>query len=81
MTLRFASIAEEEPAEALEYYRGVDPRQDLRFQNEGEASLARISEHPEAWVRMSPQTRRCRINHFPFGLCYQVRRKRLSSWQ
>jgi hypothetical protein len=38
-----------------------------------EAAVRLIETHPEAWLPVSPRTRRCRVRHFPFGLLYQLR--------
>jgi plasmid stabilization system protein ParE len=73
MSPRFVSVAEQELREALDYYEATQPGLGSRLLDEVEASLGRIASHPDAWTRISPRTRRCRVNHFPFGLCYQIR--------
>jgi hypothetical protein len=36
-------------------------------------SIERILQYPEAWSPLSPNTRRCRKNKFPYGVVYQLR--------
>lgn len=73
MKARFVSTAETELAEAMTYYSGIEPGLGARFLAEVEAAVGLIETHPQAWMPLSPRTRRCRVNHFPFGLFYQVR--------
>ena len=73
MRPRLVSVAEQELREAVDYYEATQPGLASRFLEEIEASLERIASHPEAWVKISTRTRRCRVNRFPFGLCYQIR--------
>ena len=77
MTLRLVSVAERELAEAVEYYEREQSGLGGRFLDEIQATLLRIAAHPEAWTRIAPRTHRCRVHHFPFGLCYQVRKKEI----
>jgi toxin ParE1/3/4 len=71
---RFTSTAEIELREAMEFYEATQNGLGARFLEEVEAAVKLIEAHPLAWSPMSPRTRRCRTNRFPFGLFYQLRR-------
>ena len=73
MKLRFASPAERELKEALEFYESARKGLGEEFLAEVEAAIRLIESHPLAWAPMSRRTRRCRLHRFPFGLFYQVR--------
>ena len=70
---RFTSAALTELTQASLYYEQRENGLGTAFLNEIEATLNRILQHPTAWHRMSPRTRRCRTHRFPFGLIYQIR--------
>ena len=65
--------AEAELQSAVQYYEERQVGLGLEFAEEVYATLARIEEHPEAWSRVSANTRRCLLHRFPFGVIYQVR--------
>lgn len=73
MTHRFLSPALRELAEAAEYYESRQPGLGADFLHEIETAIMRIQLHPEAWMLMSPNTRRCRTHRFPHGVIYQIR--------
>jgi len=73
MSVRFLSTAEAELQAAIEFYEGAENGLGAQFLDEVEAAVERIEVHPLAWAPMSPRTRRCRTNRFPYGLFYQVR--------
>ena len=71
--MRFASPAEQELKEAVEFYESAQGGLGADFLAEVEAVTGLMESHPLAWTPMSPRTRRCRLHRFPFGLFYQVR--------
>jgi hypothetical protein len=71
--VRFLSVAEQEYRDAYDYYEGVVEGLGMQFKEELVIVLKRIEEFPEAWQRVSSKSRRCRLDHFPYGLIYQVR--------
>ena len=73
MKVRFASPAEQELREAVEFYESARAGLGAGFLAEVEAVTQLIESHPLAWTPMSARTRRCRLHRFPFGLFYQVR--------
>ncbi len=74
MKLRILSCAEQEMAEAVDYYNEQSPGLGFEFAAEVKKTLARIRSFPEAWPRFSGETRRCILNRFPYGAIYQLRR-------
>lgn len=68
MKLQVSSIAEAEIAEALDYYEGQSPGLGADLLGEHEAALKRITKQPEAWRRIGPNTRRCLLRRFPYGI-------------
>jgi len=70
---RFTSAALTELTQATLYYEQRENGLGTAFLDEVEATVNRILEHPAAWHRLSPRTRRCRTHRFPFGLIYQIR--------
>lgn len=74
MKARFASPAERELKEAMEFYESARQGLGAEFLAEVEATTHLIQTYPLAWTALSPRTRRCRTRRFPYGLFYQVRR-------
>ena len=72
MTYRFLSPALEELTAAVESYEAQQPGLGARFLEEIDSAIRRIVAHPEAWARLSQNTRRCRTHRFPFGIVYHV---------
>jgi plasmid stabilization system protein ParE len=72
MNLRIASAAESEIAEALSYYERQSPGLGCDLLTEFEAAARRIIDHPEAWRRIGPNSRRCLLRRFPYGIVYAI---------
>ena len=73
MKARFASTAEGELREAMEFYQSAREGLGAEFLLEVEATTNLIESFPLAWSPLSPRTRRCRTRRFPYGLFYQIR--------
>ena len=58
MNVRYLSIAEEELAQAIEYYESKETGLGLRFYTEYRSALKRVLVYPEAWFPLSENTRR-----------------------
>ena len=77
MNFELHPSARQELADAVEYYRQISPRLGNSFVDEFESAVNRIISFPEAWPKLSKNTRRCRINHFPYGIIYAVERQNI----
>lgn len=73
MKAHFTSIAELELKAAMEFYEAQQAGLGSDFLVEVEAAVRLIEAHPQAWLALSPRTRRCRTHRFPYGLFYQIR--------
>ena len=73
MKLLFHPDAEMELREAANYYDDCQTGLGLDFAEEVYAAISRIIKYPDAWSRLSSNTRRCLTNRFPFGIIYQVK--------
>lgn len=77
MKLFFHPLANDELDEAVRYYEDCRPGLGLEFAAEVYATVVRISEYPEAWSKMSQNTRRCLVSRFPYGVVFQVKSETL----
>jgi plasmid stabilization system protein ParE len=77
MKVEVLSCAEDEFAEAVDYYNLQSPGLGYEFAAQVKLSFDRISIHPNAWPVFSPRTRRCMVSRFPFGVLYQIRTDRI----
>jgi cytochrome P450 len=73
MKFYFHVAAEEELGEAVNYYESCQAGLGLEFAEEVHAAIARIIQYPDAWSPMSPNTRRCLVNRFPYGVIYRAK--------
>lgn len=71
MKIILAEAARQELADAVAYYDAQGHGLGDSFLDEFAAAVARIEEYPEAWPSLSPNTRRCRLRRFPYGLIYR----------
>ncbi len=72
MNFLFHPEAQAEFAQAAEYYESCQPGLGLDFLEEVYAAIQRILAFPEAWTKLSANSRRCLINRFPYGVIYQI---------
>lgn len=73
MKIRTLSIAEEELADACEYYDSQSCGLGSEFITEFEAVVARIVQFPMAWRQVGARHRRCLFRRFPFAVLYSIR--------
>ena len=77
MKIHFLRPAEVEFREAVDYYNRQSPGLGYEFAAELKRAVERMKSHPEAWHRLSENTRRCRLNRFPYALVYADDRDQL----
>ena len=69
----FLEPAQIELEEEVKYYNEQQAGLGYDFAKEVADTIARILKYPEAWIRLSKRTRRCRTKRFPYGVVYQIR--------
>jgi plasmid stabilization system protein ParE len=77
MKIEFLPPARAELTDAISYYNIQSEGLGYEFAAEVKRTLERIVRHPDAWLKLSERTRRCRTNRFPYGIIYQVRKEML----
>jgi len=70
MNVRLLAPAQHELDEAIAWYAGQAPGLGDAFLIETLKALKLITQFPQAWQPLSPQTRRCRLNRFPYSVIY-----------
>ncbi len=71
MTYSFHPLAKEELNETIIYYNECQDELGIEFAREVYKAIQIILEFPQAWPPLSPNTRRCITNRFPYGVIYQ----------
>jgi hypothetical protein len=71
LSIVFDPAARDELAEAVAYYDQQREGLGDEFLIEAKRAIVRIRDFPTAWPQMSPRSRRCRLNRFPYGVVYQ----------
>ena len=56
----------------MEYYERQRIGLGDDFRDEVQATLERIQRFPLAWGKLSANTRRCLMHHFPYGIIYSI---------
>ncbi len=72
MNFYFHPEAEKEFYQAIEYYEERREGLGIDFAEEVYAAVFRAIQFPSAWIRISPRTRRCFVNRFPYGIIFQL---------
>lgn len=75
MTFDFHPDARAEFIDAVAYYESSSDGVGLRFAREVYATINRLIAGPEAWPRITENTRRCLTRRFPYAVVYEVREK------
>jgi toxin ParE2 len=70
--VEFTSAAELELDEAVEFYNSRQPGLGQAFAAEAQKAADLILTYPKAWQALDGDTRRCRLNRFPYGLVYTI---------
>ena len=72
MKYSFHADAEKELNDAIDYYNECQNGLGHEFAEEVYSSIRNIISFPQAWAPLSPNTRRCLTNRFPYGVIYQI---------
>lgn len=72
MNVRFLDAARGDLRDAVRYYEAQRAGLGGEFRSEVRSAIERIKNFPEAWRSLSPNTRRCRLHRFPYGVIYQA---------
>ena len=72
MKYSFHEEAEKELNDAIDYYNECQNGLGFEFVEEVHSSIQNILLFPSAWAPLSPNTRRCLTNRFPYGVIYQI---------
>lgn len=62
--------ADAEFAEAVAYYRAIDPELGIRFYREMERLIGEVCAHPQRYCRFDPPARRHFSTWFPYAVVY-----------
>jgi hypothetical protein len=73
MKLSFHPDAVLEFEAAIGYYEELQTGLGLEFAEEVCSTITRITEYPDAWSKLSSNTRRCIAHRFPYGIIYQAK--------
>jgi plasmid stabilization system protein ParE len=77
LNVQFLEAARRELRDAVQYYEAQRRGLGAEFRSEVRATIERIKNFPEAWRSLGPNTRRCRLHRFPYGVIYQASADRL----
>ena len=72
MKYYFHPAAKLELNDAVDYYEECKSGLGIEFAKEVYSTIYRIIQYPQAWFRLSKNTRRCLTNRFPYGVIYQI---------
>ncbi len=75
MNYYFHPEAEQELLQAISYYEKCRPGLGIEFAEEVYQAIKRIIFFPDSYAHFSPNTRRCILNRFPYGLLYSIQKK------
>jgi len=70
--IRFLREASQELDEAVEWYNYQSPGLGMRFLDEADKALKRISFYPYSCAEIEDGIRRCLVSRFPYGLIYGI---------
>ena len=72
MNFSFDPEAEKEFQHAVDYYNKCQKDLGFEFATEVYKSIDHILAFPEAWSKLSKNTRRCITDRFPYGIIYLI---------
>ncbi len=71
--IELLSAAENDLTESISYYNQQQKNLGYEFLDETKRTLLRILDFPNAWPKLSRNTRRIQVNRFPYGIVYHNR--------
>lgn len=77
MKFSFHPEARFELTQAVDFYQIREKKLGEEFLKEVFNSILRIIEFPQAFSKLSPNTRKCLVNRFPFSIIYQQRQSEI----
>ena len=77
MRVRILPEAQAEIEDAAEWYEQARRGLATEFLREIDAGLERVVESPKAWHALSSRLRRYRLDRFPYGIIYQLRKEEI----
>lgn len=77
MKVSFHPEARKEFFDEIKYYEDQQSGLGLEFSEEIYSAIQRIIHFPEAWSKLSANTRRCLTIRFPYGIIYQVSKEKI----
>ena len=77
MRIFFHPDAKKEFMNAIRYYNDCKKGLGLEFAKEVYLTVERIKKFPNAWSKLSKNTRRCLVNRFPYGVIYSIKEDRI----
>jgi len=72
MKYSFHPDAKNELNQGVDYYEECQTGLGREFLKEVYSTIQLILQYPQAWPRLSENTRRCLTNRFPYGIIYQI---------
>ena len=72
VNVQFVNTANDELANAIEYYNYQLPGLGSEFYKEINRAINRINKFPYAWTKIGLYTRRCLLKRFPYALYYTL---------
>jgi len=72
MNIQLLEAAQQELDEAIEWYANQAPGLGEALLVETLKTFKLITRFPQAWHPLTAQTRRCRLNRFPYSVIYTV---------
>ena len=65
-------LANNELQDAIQYYEFQVSGLGIKFKNEVESALKRISEYPHVWSQERPEVRKYLLNKFPYKILFSL---------
>ena len=74
MNIKYLKIAREEFHDAIKYYETQQIGLGRKFQIDIKASISRIKEFPNVYVKVKSDVRRCLLHKFNYNILYKIKK-------